>query len=225
MKPKLTSSCAYLTSVKIKNAYGRIEPFCNSGTRLVAHDPGGVDEAPVGRPRDPIVGPPLLPVARDHAHQAQQEEHPRDHVHHPCFFCLAVFSFPFSLVLQILSAIQCHERQLVFLSAKIHQELKRLYMNICQDRRVFNSFRHFHLVDGQPDSIDGFFAYEPPSIDFLGLLNRTKAAPAWSRLPYYQLSDLFFNYFNHITASMSTHLPAFKGTLSCKYSLQAPETL
>ncbi len=128
----------------------------NSGTRLVAHDPGGVDEAPVGGPRDPIVGPPLLPVGRDHAHQAQQREHPRDHVSHPCFFRLA-----FSM--QILSAIQCHEGQLVFLSAKIHYELKRLYLHICQERPCFKFFSPFLLMSPLP-------------LIFLGLLIQTQVA-------------------------------------------------
>lgn len=32
-------------------------------TDLVAHDPGRVDEAPVGRAGYSVIGPPLLPVA------------------------------------------------------------------------------------------------------------------------------------------------------------------
>ena len=41
---------------------------------LVAHGPGGVDEAPVGGARDPVIGPPLVPVGR---HAPRQETHHR----------------------------------------------------------------------------------------------------------------------------------------------------
>ena len=49
----------------------------NVVANLVAHDPGRVDEAPVGGTRDTVVGPPLLPVPGHQAHQAQQGAQPQ----------------------------------------------------------------------------------------------------------------------------------------------------
>ena len=39
-------------------------------TDLVTHGPGRVDQAPVGRTRDPVVGPPLVPVGEGRGGEA-----------------------------------------------------------------------------------------------------------------------------------------------------------
>lgn len=49
-------------------------------TDLVAHGPGRVDQSPVGRTRDPVVGPPLVPVGESGGGEAGEDEETGQHL-------------------------------------------------------------------------------------------------------------------------------------------------
>ena len=70
----LWSKCSALTASWSPDVYWRL------GASLGAQAPRRIDDSPVRRPRDPVVGPPLVPVAPGARHgrrqqQQQQQQH------------------------------------------------------------------------------------------------------------------------------------------------------